>query len=61
MTRNEVPQGDFDCCKTPLAPRERWQFLGRETHYGFDYLIWTLAGNPKPPNALGTRWARVVA
>jgi hypothetical protein len=43
-----------------VPPRERWRFLGRERHYGFDYLIWTLAANPKAPNYLGKRWARVV-
>lgn len=55
-----VPQGDFDCCKMSPEPRERWKFLGRQTHYGFDYLIWTLAANPKEPNTLGKRFARVV-
>jgi hypothetical protein len=46
---------------TQPPPRERWRYLGRERHYGFDYLIWTLAANPKAPNYLGKRWARVVA
>lgn len=45
---------------TTTPPRERWRFLGRERHYGFDYLIYVLVANPKAPNYLGKRWARVV-
>lgn len=44
----------------PYPPREQWRFLGRETHYGFTYLIWTLAANPHAPNRLGDRCARVI-
>lgn len=40
--------------------RERYKFLGRETHYGFTYLIWVLAANPRAPHRLGTRWVVVV-
>lgn len=46
--------------KSPPTPREHWTFLGRETHYGFTYLIWTLTAYPRTPNRLGTRWVRVV-
>lgn len=41
-------------------PRERWSFLGRERHYGYDYLVWELTANPRKPRVLGKRWARQV-
>jgi hypothetical protein len=54
-----------DWCGEPITgpqtpPRERWQFLGRETHYGFDYLVYVLVENPRGRNYLGKRWARVI-
>ena len=54
MSASEVTGG------AEVPPRERWQFLGRETHYGFDYLIYVLVENPHGRNYLGKRWARVV-
>lgn len=36
-------------CK--CKPREQWTFTGRETHWGFTYLVWTRAD--------GKRHARV--
>lgn len=40
--------------------REQYKFLGRETHYGFTYLVWVIAANPRHPRTLGTRWVQVV-
>lgn len=39
----------------PPASRERWKFTGRETHWGFTFLIWTLVENPSPRNPIGKR------
>jgi hypothetical protein len=39
--------------------REQYEFHGRETHLGQDYLIWILVANPWPGHAVGKRWARL--
>lgn len=41
-------------------PRERWVFLGRETHLGYQYLIWELTANPRGRNYIGKRHAKPV-
>jgi hypothetical protein len=39
--------------------REQYEFHGRETHMGQDYLIFKLVANPWPGHAVGKRWARL--
>lgn len=42
----------------PRKPREKWKFHGRSTHWGYEFLVWTLTANPSPRNEIGKRWAR---
>jgi hypothetical protein len=42
------------------TPREQWKFLGRESHYGFDWHIWALVKNPSQHHRLGQRFVAVV-
>lgn len=39
--------------------REQYEFHGRETHLGQDYLIFKLVANPWPGHDIGKRWARL--
>ena len=52
--------GTCSCCTAPLRPRERWSFAGRETHWGYVFLVWTLTANPSGRNQIGKRWPRFV-
>ncbi|WP_426940296.1 hypothetical protein [Pseudarthrobacter sp. S6] len=50
---------DFECCQNQRR-REQWQFTGRENHWGYTFLVWTLTANPAGRNEIGKRWARWV-
>lgn len=43
-----------------LPVRERWKFIGRESHWGYQYLVWELTHNPAPWNHTGKRWVRFI-
>jgi hypothetical protein len=46
---------------TITKPREQWKFIGREKHYGYEYLIWELVSNPSRRYVLGNRFVRQIA
>jgi hypothetical protein len=53
--------GDFSCCLSKrIPPREQWKFLGRQTHWGHVFLVWTLIGNPRGRDEIGKRFVRWV-
>jgi len=39
--------------------RELYEFYGRETRRGQDYLIWKLVSSPWPGHVIGKRWERL--
>ena len=43
-----------------MKPREQWKFIGRETHWGYVFLVWELVANPRGRNEIGKRWVRWV-
>lgn len=43
-----------------MTRRERYKFLGREKHWGYEFLVWTLTANPHGTHELGRRWVRWV-
>ncbi len=43
-----------------VPTREQWKFLGRQTHWGHVFLVWTLTGNPRGRNWIGKRFVRWV-
>lgn len=41
-------------------PRERWRYVGRETHYGHVYDVWVLVAHPRLGHLVGRRSAQLV-
>jgi hypothetical protein len=44
-----VPPVTCEACKRPYSTREQWTFTGRETHWGFTFLVWTRADGKRWP------------
>lgn len=43
-----------------MTRREQYKFLGREVHWGYEFLVWTLVANPLGTHELRRRWVRWV-
>lgn len=55
-----TPPCTCEARRSSPVPREQWRYVGRETHWGYDYLIWELTANPRGHAKIGSRWAQVV-
>lgn len=62
-TTLEAPTTPPCACQPRTAtpsPRERWRYLGRETHYGHVYDVWVLVGHPRFGHLIGRRYAQLI-
>lgn len=55
-----TPPCTCEARRSPHSPRERWRYVGRETHYGHRYDVWVLVGYPRFGHFIGRRYAQLI-